>query len=234
MHREMVRIIVFTASALAIGAPAQAQSSKTPSPYPRMAPLEQYLMPDRNAEIALARSAAPKSISEQAEVLILQRKGYETAAKGANGFVCIVERAWTTHSDDPEFWNPANRAPICFNAAAARTYLPITILKTRLVLAGKSKDQMFEAIETAFRDKQLPEIEAGAMCYMLSKDGHLNDRAGHWHPHVMFYMPLKDSKSWGANHAGSPILDDDFAEDRLTVFMIPVAKWSDGTPDSQR
>lgn len=232
MNRKSIRIFVFTASACVTGAAAQAQPAQSPAPYPRMAPLEQYLMPDRKAEIALARSAAPKSIADQAEVLVLERKGYETAAQGANGFVCIVERSWTTHSDDPEFWNPKNRAPICFNAAAARTYLPITIMKTRLALAGKSKDQIFQAVKAAFRDQQLPEIEAGAMCYMLSRDGHLNDRAGHWHPHVMFYMPLKDSKTWGANQTGSPILDDDFVEDRLTVFMIPVAKWSDGTPDS--
>jgi hypothetical protein len=57
-----------------------------------MAPIEEYLMTDRNAEIALARSAAPKSISQDATVLILGRQGYETAVEGTNGFVCVVER----------------------------------------------------------------------------------------------------------------------------------------------
>jgi hypothetical protein len=57
-----------------------------------MAPLDQYLMVDRDAEIAMARSAAPEAISRDAYVLVLGRHGYETAVKGKNGFVCVVER----------------------------------------------------------------------------------------------------------------------------------------------
>ena len=146
---------------------AKAETDKTP--YPTMAPVEQYLMPDQDSEIALARSAAPKSVSDAAEVLVLAKEGYETAVHGSTGFVCMVERSWTAPSDDPDFWNPKIRAPICFNARAARTYLPITLMKTKLVLAGKSKDKMFEAISTALDDKQLPALEPGAMCYMMSK-----------------------------------------------------------------
>jgi hypothetical protein len=119
------------------------QDAKTP--YPTMAPIEQYLIADRNAEIALARSAAPESISRDAEVLVLGRHGYETAVKGKNGFVCIVERGWTAGIDDPDFWNPKLRGPLCLNPAAARTYLPLTIKKTELVLAGQSKAQMSTA-----------------------------------------------------------------------------------------
>jgi hypothetical protein len=68
-----------------------AQDAK--GPYPSTAPVEQYLMEDRNAEIALARSAAPESISRDAEVMVLGRPGYETAIEGKNGFMCIVERS---------------------------------------------------------------------------------------------------------------------------------------------
>jgi len=35
------------------------------------------------------------------------------------------------------------------------------------------------------------------MCYVLSKQGYLNDRDGHWHPHVMFYVPLTEPSSLG-------------------------------------
>src|ERR1700729_4052 len=107
--------------------PARAQDAK--GPYPSMAPLDQYLM-DRDAEIALARSAAPESISRDADVLVLGRHGYETAVKGTNGFVCIVERSWTAGIDDPDFWNPKLRGPLCLNPQAARSYLPLTIRKT--------------------------------------------------------------------------------------------------------
>ena len=102
---------------------AMAQDAK--ALYPSMAPVDQYLMADRSAEIALARSAAPESISRDAEVLVLGRYGYETAIQGKNGFVCIVERSWTAPIDDPDFWNPKLRSPICLNAAAARSCLPV-------------------------------------------------------------------------------------------------------------
>ncbi len=47
--------------------------------YPSMASIEQYLMPDRNSEIAMARSAAPEAISDDAKILVLGWRGYETA-----------------------------------------------------------------------------------------------------------------------------------------------------------
>ncbi len=211
--------------------PARAQDSK--APYPKMAPLDQYLM-SRAAEIEMARSAAPKSISGNAEVLVLGRHGYETAVKGTNGFVCLVERGWTATTDDPNFWNPKIRGTMCLNSAAARSYLPITIKKTELILAGESKAQMADAIKAAFDKKELPSLQRGAMCYMLSKQQYLNDTAGrwHWHPHVMFFIPETDSVAQGENLAGSPVLTSPDPLDRLTVLMVLAPKWSDGTPAS--
>jgi len=204
---------------------AQAQESKA---YPSMAPVEQYMM-ERDAEIALARSAAPESISRDAEVMVLGRHGYETAVQGKNGFVCMVERSWTAGIDEPEFWNPKLRAAICFNPPAARSYLQYTIKKSEWVLAGQSKAQMFESVKAALDKKELPSMEPGAMCYMMSKQSYLNDRAGHWHPHLMFFVPETKGALWGADLSGSPILVSEVPEDRLTVFLIPVGKWSDGT-----
>jgi hypothetical protein len=233
MKRERVRTIALPVIALAVmlsaAWPGQAQGAK--APYPSMAPIEQYLMANRNAEIALAQSAAPESISRDAEVLVLGGHGYETAVKGKNGFVCMVERSWTAGIDHPDFWNPKLRGPICFNPAAARSYLPLTIKKTELVLAGQSKAQMFESIKAGLDKKELPTPESGAMSYMMSKEGYLNDQVGHWHPHLMFFVPQADAATWGADLPGSPILADDEPQDRLTVFMVPVAKWSDGTAD---
>lgn len=235
MKRNDLRSTAFTAFVLilvVLTASAQVQAQDAKTSYPSsMAPIDQYLM-ERNAEIALARSAAPESISRDAEVMVLGRKGYETAVQGRNGFVCVVQRSWTDKPDDPEFWNPKRRGPICFNAAAAKSYLPITIMRTNLVLAGKSKAQMFEAITAAFEKKELPGLESGAMCYMMSKQGWLSDRDGRWHPHLMFFLPSAEAPAWGANLPGSPILADDDTPDRMTVFMVRVGKWSDGTSDS--
>ena len=196
--------------------------------YPSMAPVEQYMM-ERSAEVALARTAAPESISQNATVMVMGRHGYENAATGKNGFVCIVERSWTAEIDNPDFWNPKLRAPICFNPAAVRSFLPQTIKRTEWVLAGQSKAQMFEELKAALDKKELPKPEVGAMCYMMSKQGYLNDSVGHWHPHLMFFLPPADPTSWGANLPGSPVIGQDDAQSELTVFMIPVGHWSDGT-----
>jgi hypothetical protein len=210
---------------------AQTQDVKTP--YPSMAPLEHYLMPDRTAEIALSRSAAPESISRDAEVMVLGRHGYETAVKGKNGFVCMVERSWTAGIDDPGFWDPKIRGAICLNPPAARTVLPITLKKTELVLAGRSKAQMSEGIKDAFDKKELPPLESGSMSYMMSRQAYLGDSAGHWHPHLMFFAPETEAVTWGADLPGSPIVTFGYSQDRLTVFLIPVPKWADGTADAQ-
>jgi len=230
MQRKLLNVTFALIVALNAIWQAQAQSAQTP--YPEMAPISQYLIADPNAEIALARSAAPPSISDHAEILVMGRYGYETAVKGTNGFVCMVERSWTKGIDDSEFWNPKVRAPFCVNAAAARSYLPITVMKTRLILAGESKTQMANAIQAAFDQKKIPPIEPGAMCYMMSKHGYLNDAVTHWHPHLMFFTPTTEAEAWGANLPGSPLLAIKDAPNRMTIFLIPVAKWSDGTPDS--
>jgi hypothetical protein len=238
MNRNTVKTIVSGTLALVavLGAGLQvqaqnAQAQEAKSPYPNMAPLDQYLMTDRNAEIALARSAAPKSISDDATVVVLTRHGYETAVEGKNGFVCIVERLWTAPFDNPEFWNPKGRGSICYNPAAARSVLLYTFNRTKLVLAGLTKQQILDRVTAEVANKELPMPEPGAMSYMLSKEGYINDKAGHWVPHLMFHIPKTDGASWGANFDGSPVLlgSQELPEPE-TVFLVPVAKWSDGTP----
>ena len=238
MYRKTVEAITSGAFVLVavLGAawqtPAQtAQAQDAKSPYRSMAPLEQYLIPDRNAEIALAQTAAPKSISGDATILALGRHGYEPAVEGKNGFVCIVERAWMSPFDHPEFWNSKNRSPICYNPAAARSILPYTFKRTELALAGLSNPQMLDRIKAAVASKELPTPEPGAMSYMLSKESYLNDQAGHWVPHLMFHVPKTDGASWGANLPGSPVLlDTREVPEPETIFFVPVGQWSDGTP----
>ena len=211
--------------------PARAQDASTP--YPTMASLDQYLMTDVNSEISLARSAAPSSISEGAEVMVLGRSGYTTAAQGRNGFLCLVERSWGAATHDRDFWNATVRSPVCFNPAAARTYVPVYLMKTRLVLAGRSKIEIVQAIEAALDKKDLPALEPGAMAYMTSKQQYLSDEAKQWHPHLMFFVPGDVGKSWGADLPGSPVMAADDPEERVTILMVWVGKWSDGTPAPQ-
>jgi hypothetical protein len=222
--------LAFLVQVILPGPTCQAQAQAEKASYPAMAPLNQYLMPDANSEIALARTAAPASISDAAEVMVLGPQGYTTAVKGTNDFLCIVERSWGATTDSPEFWNPKVRAPHCFNQAAARTFAPIFLMKTKLVLAGKSKAEIAAATASALDTKELPALEPGAMCYMMSKQQYLNDEGMSWHPHLMFFVPGDAAKSWGADLPGSPIIAANDPEERTTIFMVVVGKWSDGTP----
>jgi hypothetical protein len=209
---------------------ALAQSQVDKGPYPTMAPLDRYMVPDENAEIALARSAAPASIASAAEVMVLRRDGYTRAVKGSNGFVCIVERSWANTTDDPQFWNPKMRAPHCFNSPAAKTFLPIYLMKSELVLAGRSRAEIAAAIASAIEKKELPALAPGTMVYMMSKQQYLNDGDMGWHPHLMFFVSGDAEKSWGANLPGSPVMAAYDPEQRVTTFFVLASEWSDGTP----
>jgi hypothetical protein len=235
MRKKKVHAIAIKSFALLVvlgaaylGSANQAMAQDATTPYPNMAPIDQYLMTDQGAEIALARSAAPESIARDAEVQVLGRHGFETAVKGKNGFVCIVGRSWTS-APDSEFWNPKVRVPMCVNAAAARSYLLRLTKETEWGLAGRTQAQMTEAITAALAKKELPAMEPGAMCYMLSKQGYGGDSTPHWPPHLMFFYSDTDPTSWGANLPGSPVAGISDPVEHLTQFVIPVERWSDGT-----
>ena len=212
---------------LAFAAHAQDRNAAA---YPAMAPMAQYRIPARDDEIALARSAAPPSISADAEVLVLGDRGYVTAVKGKNGFVCFVERSWDAGFDDPKFWNPKIRGPNCLNPPAARTVLPQYLKRTEWVLAGVSIQEMKAKTRSAIAGHEFKSPEPGALSFMLSKNGYLSDDAiGPWLPHVMFFVPHGQAVAWGAGLEGSPVIGKDSSDIEPTVLLVPVQRWSDGS-----
>lgn len=230
--RSFVVVTSFAcALTLALVGTVQGQAKASKTLYPSMAPFDQYLMPDRDAEVALARTAAPDAISRDAKVLVLGAHGYETAVEGKNGFVCVVERGWMSPADAPEFWNPKLRGPICFNPPAARSVLPTTYKRTEMVLAGKTQAEIIQGNKEAFEKGELPPLEPGSMSYMMSKGAYLTDHGDHNLAHLMFYTPALDGKEWGADLPKSPVmLNPQFrGSEPIDVFVVPVGTWSDGS-----
>jgi len=211
--------LVFAALLAATGAKAAV------GVYPTMAPRAEYMM-DRSAEIAMARTAAPPSISGDAGVLVLGAHGFEVAAKGTNGFVCMVERTWDRSFDDPEFWNPKTRGPVCLNPASVRTVLPMLMERAEWAMSGVSREDMVRRSKTSAKANTTP--APGAMSFMLSREQYLSDANPQWHPHVMFFSQKVDVAAWGANLKDSPVLGGP-GTGKITMFFIPVRKWSDGT-----
>src|SRR6516225_1428445 len=203
--------------------PRHASAQGSSSPYPNMAPIAQYRM-DRDAEIALARTAAPASILRDAEILVLGEKNFEVAVKGTHGYVCAVGRAFGGPLNNPEFWSPKNRSPICYNPPAVRSLLPYAMKQTAMALAGASKSQIVDAIRTAVAKKELGPPETGSMAYMMSKDAYLTDRGGHNLAHLMFELPrdgsFRDDAAFFVSWDPAPVIE----------FNVPVGQWSDGTP----
>jgi hypothetical protein len=216
--------------AFLLGAIGSACADDTKPAYPTMAPVGQYHAASASEEIALSRSAAPPSISSAASVLTLGKRGYETALKGSNGFVCLVQRSWARGFDDAEFWNPKFRAPICFNAVAARTVLPAYLERTEWVNAGVSKADMVKRTNAELAASRIATPEPGAVAFMMSKQGYLGDVTGHWHPHVMFFLAHADVADWGADLHGSPVFAAQGDLEPFTTFFVLVPRWSDGTP----
>lgn len=235
--RIVARLIGVAAALFAVSGAAADQ----PGSYSRMAAVDAYLM-DRAQEIAFARSAAPASISKDATILVLTRTGYETAVAGTNGFVCMVGRGFSGAPDWPERWNPKIRAAECQNPQAARSVAPIAKLRTAMTLAGRSDAQILDRIKAALRSGEIPPLQPGAMSYMMSKSSYLSEAGEHDMAHVMFFIPSKDGTSWGANAAGSPVFGgtywytmpgheaDAATLPPLSVLLVGVCGWSDGTP----
>jgi hypothetical protein len=233
MYRRLIVFFCLGATLMLVFFPPrrmQGQDSK--DSYPTMAPPEQYLM-DRDAEIALARSAGPASIARGARILVLGRHGYETAVEGNNGFVCMADRGWMLPFDKPDFWNPKVRLPLCMNSPGARFHLPLAFKTVEWALAGMTKDQMSAHLKTAYENKELPLPENGSMCFMMSKQQYFGDKEGNGDDsHLMFWFPWGERMDWGADVDDSPVNVHQYSPQPITEFTISTSKWSDGTPVS--
>ena len=227
----MVLYRLCRALALLVAAAALPFSTRaaTSEGLPTRGPIGPYLM-QRQAEIALARTAGPPSIAANAEVLVLTPNGFETAAKGTNGWVCLVERSWNSAFDDTEFWNPKERGPDCLNPPAARTEIPQQIQEAKWALGGLSRQQMAEKTKAAFVDHTFKSPEPDAFGFMLSKEGYLNHARGPWQPHMMFFVTKEQVAIYGSNVANSPTASKDRGAYLSAMIYVPVPTWSDGSP----
>jgi hypothetical protein len=161
----------FIASTVITTSTGYAQTAKQ---YP---PLADYLMP-RDAEMALAKSAAPANISSRATIEVLSESGYEVVHKGENGFVCLVMRGWTAPTYTPvQFrdlvYDPTLRAPICFDPEAVRVVMPYYELRTRLGMARKSPEEIAEGIQLAYAK--------GGYCQLNSTINKISDLGDEMH-----------------------------------------------------
>lgn len=220
----MKKLVPLFALSLVVTVPAFAQLPTDLSPF----------LNERTDEVAMARSAAPKWISDSATVLYLTRTGYVEAAKGSNGWTCLVVRNYEAGLDDFAPWSLVTlRAPHCLNAASVRSVLPEMKERARLVMSGLKAEEVARQLKAEFRAGTLKLPEPGAMAYMLSRRQTLSTGPHpEWKPHVMFYQPpTADASQFGVgSDNNAPVTETPHDPTTGFIVLIPVAQWSDGTP----
>ena len=216
------RVAAVFVAALLHGPRAGAQQTPDLSPY---------LMPDRAAEVALARSAASPQISDSATVMVLTRSGFVQAARGTNGFTCMVLHSFDSRIGDPGFWDARIRAPICLNPAAVRTVLREMLKRSEWIMAGVQPAEIAVRTRKAYASHELLMPDPGAMAYMLSPRQHLANSDPHWMPHLMFFFDRSfPAASFGTGGSPTTIIDGsvDDPEAPYLTLLVPVRRWSDG------
>jgi hypothetical protein len=223
----MRRTAVVSALLTLAGVIADRAHAQTQAPAgSKYAALREYMMP-REAEMALARSAAPPNISNRATIKVLTTSGFQVVREGDNGFVCLVMRGWAAPTFTPAaqrdlVYDATLRAPICFDPPATRMVLPFYELKHKLGMEGKTPDEIAGGIQAAYAGGHIPRRDAVSFGYMWSADQQLGPGVGHWHPHMMVFAPYYDNTMLGGNEVGVvPVVNDD-AGTPFTVIVIPV------------
>lgn len=200
---------------------ASLAASANDTKYP---PFDEYLM-TRQDEVALARSAAPKTVSDRATIKVLTRSGYEVASRGDNGSVCLVMRGWSGVNFAPEShavaYDSKLRAPICFDPRAAQTVLPQEELRARLGLQAMPPKEIAQSVAVAYAKGELPRLEGVAFGYMWSREQNLGVEDA-WHPHMMIYAPHYENSMLGG-HAPDSGLPSVAANEGSPFALVVVA-----------
>ena len=189
-----MRRLVLAAALLMLQTTTSAETRK-------YAPFSDYAMA-RDAEIALARSAAPDRISSRATIKVLTPAGFEVAIEGDNGFLCMVLRSWSAAPDLETTYYARLRAPICYDPNAARTVAPVEDLRTKLGLEGQPPDAIAHEVAARYGLGQLPKMDGVAFAYMWSASSDTGPGFGAWHPHMMVFAPYYQNQTLGGNEPG--------------------------------
>ena len=183
---------------LILASAAQAQESRHPG---RSGPRKSL---PRAEEIALARSAAPASVSDSASVYVFADSTYVQAHAGSNGAACYVSRSW-----------PTSIEPHCFDAEGAGTIMQIHMREVEMLHRGMTPDAASREIGAAILDGRLRLPHKPSISWMMSAEQSLisdtGQPAGRWRPHVMIYYPFfsgapttSDLQSGIVSGAGTP------------------------------
>jgi hypothetical protein len=217
MRTTIITALILTAFLYAAGttAPRKPQSSAAPAKLPPLL--------SRDREVALALSAAPAHVAEEAGVYALERNGYVKVRESRNGFNCLVERE-VAESLEPE----------CLDAEGSETTLPVFLRQAELRAQGKSPAEVDAEISAGYSNGKYRPPRRPGIVYMLSNENRVvmnpeTGEVGHYGPHLMFYAPYLTNKDIGSRMgAGDPVFIISEGTPRaLMIVPVPGANSGD-------
>lgn len=146
-------------------------------------------------EAALALSAGPAHLREQAGVYTLGAQGYEELRPSSNGFTCLVER---NHEQA--------LIPQCFDARSNEAHVALLRDEGKLIRAGMPFAEILEKRAQALADGEYPPASGPGVVYMISDYNYIQGNRGDlvWvAPHVMFHAPNLTEADIGADPAAA-------------------------------
>jgi hypothetical protein len=147
---------------------------------------------DRPEEIALALSACPAAVAEQAAVYVLEKSGYVKARDSRNGFTAIVQHTL-----------PDSQEPQCMDREATRVVLPRILKAAELRAQGKSPEEIKRFVADAYARGAFRPPAKPSVNYMLSPHNLIPDFHGvirPFPPHVMVYGPYMTNAELGVDN----------------------------------
>ena len=201
---------------------ASAAAQSPPSPAASRAG-KRALLP-RAEEIALARSAAPPSVSAGARVLVLGDTGYVVADAGRTDVTCVVNRSWRESLE-----------PHCYDAEGAATVMPMELRRNVLRHLGRPEAEIARELADGLASGRYRLPARPALSYMMSEGQSLvaddGRPVGKWRPHLMLYVPYltgamlglgdtPDMRVGAVSEPGTPLAN-------FTIVMrefVPVAR----------
>ena len=178
-------------------------------------------------EEALALSAMPAKLRNNATVYALRGERYEVTRRGDGNFTCIVER---NHAE--------SIVPQCVDRVGVASVLPAMIHRSERIVRGDQPSAVADAFAQQLAAGKFKAPSGAGINYMLSAYNYIYvrdaDRLFRVGPHLMFYAPnVRNEDIGGSTQAersenrGLPVVLDEGPHGYMVSFIEKPADGSD-------
>ena len=176
-------------------------------------------------EEALALSALPQRLRDDATAYVLEKDGYRKSKSGGGAFSCLVTRN-----------HPDSIIPLCFDREGTEKILPSSKRRGEMILSGSPNSAFLEERQKKFEAGDLL-IPGPGVSYMVSDYNYIYaaplGRLIKVAAHMMYYAPFKSdsdiggSRAAGAENQGMPFINDEGIHGMMISYVEEASDSSD-------